>query len=95
MDGLSPLFPQSVDWGGKMNSDLSMLFTANCSVDYPFWRVLRLFFLIHFVFFRFCFCVGGRVTGDGGAEMECNVCICIWNKGMRYEIDRYMIHNDT
>ena len=56
MDGLSPLFPQSVDWGGKMNSDLSMLFTANCSVDYPFWRVLRAnFSLIHFVFFDFVF----------------------------------------
>ena len=83
MDGLSPLFPQSVDWGGKMNSDLSMLFTADCSVDYPFWRVLRLNFFDSFCFFRFCFCVGGRVTGDGGVEMECGMQICVYVFGIR------------
>ena len=66
MDGLSPLFPQSVDWGGKMNSDLSMLFTANRLVDYPFWRVLRPFFSLFILpFFVFVFFVWWTVTGDG------------------------------
>ena len=64
-----------------MNSDLSMLFTANRSVDYPFWRVLRPFFFLIILFF--CFCVGGWVTGDGGAEVECGMQICVYVFGIR------------